>query len=158
MRLLLFSKDPVALDTVFCRLIGLKPQYVPFLDIAAKAGLGTCKDNEIHIRGDDLHDFIARDFRVVRRPPDRFISARHFPPFLKSLISPKPVINRERCTRCGSCVLQCPTQPKAVNTTVAGLVPEYDYHRCIRCYCCQEICPQKAISIKTPFLGRLIRR
>ena len=68
--------------------------------------------------------------------------------------------DRRLCTRCGTCVKMCPIEPKAVafpggDKTQA---PVHDYAACIRCYCCQEMCPERAIEVKTPFLGRLIRR
>jgi formate hydrogenlyase subunit 6/NADH:ubiquinone oxidoreductase subunit I len=54
----------------------------------------------------------------------------------------------------------CPVQPKAVD--FAGddrsRPPAHDYALCIRCYCCQETCPERAIEVKTPLLGKLIRR
>lgn len=160
MGVLLFSRDPVALDTVFCRLIQLNPAVVPFLPIASELGLGTCDEKDIEIIGDGLDDLIQNDFKVIRKKPDAMISARHFPPFLKSLISPKPVIDKAKCTNCGSCVIQCPLKPKAVNwhPRHKDSPPIYNYKACIRCYCCQEICPSQAISVKTPLLGKLIPR
>lgn len=160
MNVLLFSTDPVALDAVFCRLIDLNPEFVPFMKFGEESGLGTYRWDAIELVGDDIEGLINREFKVVRRPADRLASASSFPPFLKHLISPRPVIDYDRCINCGSCVLQCPVEPKAVDWPGGDKVekPVYDYPRCIRCYCCQEICPEKAITIKIPLLGRLIRR
>jgi len=54
----------------------------------------------------------------------------------------------------------CPVDPKAVDWGAGDhrVPPVHDYDRCIRCYCCQEMCPERAIEVKTPLLGRLIRR
>lgn len=158
MNVLLFSTDPVALDAVFCRLIDLNPEFVPTMKFGKESGLGTYELDEIEICGDDIQPLINRDFNVVRRPPDRMASARFYPSFLKNKISPRPVINYERCINCGSCVKQCPVTPKAVDWPAGNKnkKPVYNYKRCIRCYCCQEICPEKAITIKVPLLGRLI--
>ena len=160
MKVLLFSTDPVALDAVFCRLIDLNTEFVPFMKFGEESGLGTYKWDAVELVGDDIGGLINRDFKIVRRPVDRLASASSFPPFLKNLISPRPVIDYDRCVNCGSCVLQCPVSPKAVDWPGGdkGEKPVYDYPRCIRCYCCQEICPEKAITIKVPLLGRLIRR
>jgi uncharacterized protein (DUF362 family)/Pyruvate/2-oxoacid:ferredoxin oxidoreductase delta subunit len=160
MEVLLFSRDPVALDTVFCKLIRLNPDLVPFLPLASDLGLGIYDETKIEIVGDGLDALIQNDFKVIRKKPDLMISARHFPPFLKSIISPKPVIDRAKCTHCGSCVIQCPVRPRAVNwhPKHKDAPPIYDYRACIRCYCCQEICPSRAISVKTPLLGKLIHR
>ncbi|MCP5103405.1 MAG: DUF362 domain-containing protein [bacterium] len=158
MKVLLFSTDPVALDAVFCRLIDLNPEFVPTMKFGKKTGLGTYKTNEIQLLGDALEPLINKNFQAVRRPPDRLASAKYFPTFLKNLVSPKPVINEDRCINCGSCVLQCPVTPKAVDWPQGNKKekPVYNYKHCIRCYCCQEICPEKAITIKVPPLGRLI--
>jgi len=160
MNVLLFSGDPVALDSVFCKLINMKPDYVPFLKIGKEAGLGTYLENEIELIGDPIEDLIDLDFEAVRRPPDRMASSKSFPVFLKNLISPKPLIDYNRCTNCGTCVKQCPVNPRAVDWPdhKAKEKPLFNYKRCIRCYCCQEMCPERAISIKTPFLGKLIHR
>ena len=73
-------------------------------------------------------------------------------------VVPRPVIRKDRCTRCGTCVKMCPVTPKAVDFRKPdpGEPPEYDYGLCIRCYCCQEVCPDNAIEVETPLLGRLI--
>lgn len=164
MKVLLFSTDPVALDTVCCRLIDLDPDFVPTNKIGTEAGLGTYKEEEIEIVGcDSIDELVNKNLNVTRRPPDRVIRSRAYPAFLKNYISPRPVTDPQRCVRCGQCVLQCPVDPKALDwpkdiPKQKKPVPAYDYKRCIRCYCCQEICPEKAITIKVPLLGRLIHR
>jgi formate hydrogenlyase subunit 6/NADH:ubiquinone oxidoreductase subunit I len=79
---------------------------------------------------------------------------------VKRLITPRPYIVHERCTRCGTCVQVCPVDPKAVDWRGGdrSVPPVHEYERCIRCYCCQEMCPERAIEVKTPPLGRIIRR
>ncbi len=158
MKVLLFSNDPVALDSVFCKLIDLKPEFVPYMKFGRESGLGTDLYNEIAIVGDDIKGLINKSFEVTRKPPSQFVSARSFPPFLKNLITPKPVIIYEQCVNCGSCIQQCPVLPKALywSGRKKDKQPIYNYKLCIRCFCCQEICPEKAIYIKTPLLGRLI--
>lgn len=159
MKVLLFSTNPVALDMVFCRLIGMKPEYVPTLLNVPENSL-ILKDTDIELAGDDIEELINPSFQAVRKKFDRYASSRSFPVFLKNLVSPKPVIDYDRCRNCGKCVLQCPTDPKSVNWKEKNgfSFPEYNYNSCIRCYCCQEICPHRSISIRTPLLGRLIKR
>jgi len=158
MKVLLFSKDPVAMDVVFCKLIDLKPEFVPYMRFGRESCLGTDSYNNIEIKGDDIEGLINKNFKVTRRSPSQFISARSFPPFLKNLITQKPVITYELCINCGSCILQCPVMPKAVNwpERKQNRKPVFNYKQCIRCFCCHEICPEKAITIKTPLLGKFI--
>lgn len=49
MKVMLMSTDPVALDSVFCRLVHLKPQMVPTCYHGEKMGLGTWKEEEIQL-------------------------------------------------------------------------------------------------------------
>ncbi len=160
MNTLLFSTDPVALDMIFCRLINLDPEYVPTMHSPFDNDKMIYSDDEIDIVGDPIDELINTNFNVIRKPFERFISEKSFPTFLKNLISPKPVIDYNTCMNCGKCVIQCPTDPKSVNWIDKGdfAFPVHDYKTCIRCYCCQEICPYNSISIKTPLLGKLIRR
>lgn len=162
MKVLLFSADPLALDAVFCRLIDLDPECVPYMKVGRDVGLGCDRFEEIDIKGDAVEPLIARDFKVSRQPPTRYITSRVLPGFLKNLLSPRPVIDYDRCSRCGQCIRQCPLNPGAVNWDndhrANHRKPIYDYKLCIRCYCCQEICPEQAISIKVPPLGKILYR
>jgi uncharacterized protein (DUF362 family)/NAD-dependent dihydropyrimidine dehydrogenase PreA subunit len=162
MKVLLFSTDPLALDAIFCRLIDLNPEFVPFIKVGREAGLGCDRFEDIEIKGDAVEPMIARDFKVSRQPPTRYITSRVLPGFLKDLLSPRPVIDYDRCSRCGQCIRQCPVNPGAVkwdnDHTTNHRQPIYNYRLCIRCYCCQEICPEQAISIKTPWLGNFLYR
>ncbi|MBN1696384.1 MAG: DUF362 domain-containing protein [Spirochaetales bacterium] len=154
MNVLLFSADPVALDAVACRLIDLDPEYVPTNTIGREYGLGTWKADEIEIKGDIPEKLKNRAFRVTRKPI-KDVKTVNLPPFFRNAFTARPVIDAERCTRCGTCVSLCPVKPKALKFPAGnnGSPPAYDYEQCIRCYCCQEICPEKAIYIKRPLLS-----
>ena len=155
MHALLLSEDPVAMDTVACRMVSLDPSLVPTIFHGDSQGLGTSRPA---IVGDEVESFVAQDFAVNRslmsttgRPgrPSRW--ARRF-------VVPKPRIQQKMCTRCGTCVAICPIEPKAISFPEGNRerVPEHDYELCIRCYCCQEMCPEHAIDVAVPLLGRFI--
>jgi len=152
---LLFSDDPVAIDAVGCRIMSLDPALVDTLVYGERWGLGGATD--IELAGDELPVF--EDYRVNRNPLST-TGGGLGNPLAKRLLTPRPSITVERCTRCGTCVRACPVEPKAVDWPGGdrGVPPVYDYAACIRCYCCQEMCPERAIAVKTPLLGRLIRR
>lgn len=155
--LLLFSTDPVALDATACRIIDLEPELVPTIVAGRSLGLGD--DRQIHLLGDSMEDFFCPDFKVNRkRDFSKDAMHRWLAPIMRRHVTPRPVIDKERCTRCGTCVKMCPVVPKAVEFRRPDRAqpPEYDYGLCIRCYCCQETCPDSAISVETPWLGKLI--
>jgi MinD superfamily P-loop ATPase len=140
------------MDTVVAQLMGLRPEAVPVL--AAAMDRGELTLNSIRTVGDPLDAFILADFDVPE------VSVREETSFLvsqfRNRLIPKPVINTERCVRCGMCVQICPVKPKALEQKTSESFPGYIYKNCIRCYCCQEVCPEKAIDIKIPLLGRLL--
>jgi uncharacterized protein (DUF362 family)/Pyruvate/2-oxoacid:ferredoxin oxidoreductase delta subunit len=155
MNVLLFSTDPVALDAVACRIIDLNPEIVPTAKAGEKAGLGTYHAENIEIVGEPLVSFIDKTFEVIRTAPPSYTSGR-IRTFIKNRITRRPVIDKIKCTQCGTCVRLCPVEPKAVDWVEGdkSKPPKHNYDRCIRCYCCQETCPEGAISIAIPWLGR----
>jgi uncharacterized protein (DUF362 family)/ferredoxin len=159
MNVLLFSRDPVALDLAFCKLICLPPEYVLTISEGAALGLGTSDEAAITFAGDNIESFIKPDFDVRRNPPaEEDILFRPLRPF-KYFIIPRPVIDSRKCMKCGVCIDACPVRPrKALRFHSPGTLPRYTYSRCIRCYCCQEMCPHKALSVYTPFWGRVLTR
>ena len=160
MNVLLFSTDPVALDSVFCQLINFNPHNVPYLKIGQDSGLGTCTPENISIEGDELKTFISPDFKINRRPIRKLTLAQKLPGFIRNLIISRPIIDYRLCSNCGSCIRQCPVPDNAVNWKPGKKedMPRYDYSRCIRCYCCQEVCPERAISVKNPLVGKIFFR
>jgi uncharacterized protein (DUF362 family)/Pyruvate/2-oxoacid:ferredoxin oxidoreductase delta subunit len=156
MNVLLFSADPAALDATACRMIGLNPEFVPTLAPAREWGLGTYRSEEIELVGDPLESFVNKNFEVMRAPVKPVMRSSALP-FVRNLISPRPVIDAAKCLKCGTCVKHCPAEPKAIDWHDGDLtkIPTYKYERCIRCFCCQELCPELAISVQTPLLGRL---
>jgi len=159
MNVLLFSTDPVALDSIACRMIDLNPEFVPTSKPGEQAGLGTYHYENIELLGDSLDSFIVKDFLVERSPPVHNAGGR-LRGFLRNRLTPRPVIDPDLCDRCGTCIAICPVGSNALDWMrhEAGKVPRLDYNRCIRCYCCQETCPQGAVTVRSPLLGRLVFR
>ena len=157
MRVLLFSSDPVALDSVFCRLVNLSQALVPTNVAGEMAGIGVWREDDIEILTPDgkitfqqAADLYGKaDFQVFRGS-----SAKGYMQRLSSLIPAlreRPVAEPNLCIRCGECVKSCPVDGKAVFLDPKqDKAPRYDYKKCIRCYCCQEMCPAKAISVWRP--------
>lgn len=152
MNVLLFSADPVALDTVFCHLISLDPETVPTCVCGQEAGIGTMRAEEITVRTPDgditPQEAAARygkpDFNVDRNELKRSLFMKLMP--LLPALQPRPKVNKSACVGCGVCMEACPVPEKAV-TSGNGKKAVYNYKRCIRCFCCQEMCPAKAITV-----------
>ena len=149
--LLIISEDPVAVDAVGCRIMGIDPLSVPMIRIADELGLGNAHPVSIDLRGEHLAGHVRQGFKLPPRSPADRVPRIVFR-LAKDLVLPKPIIDPATCIRCGECVTACPTTPKALSQA-KGAVPRYDYPICIRCYCCQETCRQGAISVKRAALG-----
>jgi uncharacterized protein (DUF362 family)/Pyruvate/2-oxoacid:ferredoxin oxidoreductase delta subunit len=157
LNVLLFSNDPVALDSVACKIININPEFVLTCPAGEKGKLGTYQLESIDIIGDQLEPFIVQDFDIVRKIPMQS-KGGILRKFFKSQICPKPVIDKTKCSNCGTCEEMCPAQPKAIfrDGSTDPSFPIYNYNQCLRCFCCQELCPEGAITIKTPLLGKML--
>jgi len=54
----------------------------------------------------------------------------------------KPILNLEKCTKCGICIIYCPEG--VITMTSSG--PEIDYENCKGCLICFNECPVKAFN------------
>ncbi len=157
MKVLLFSDDPVALDSVFCRLVNLSPALVPTNVAGEQAGIGVWREEDIEIltpEGKISFQQAADQYGKANFQVFRGSSAKGYAQRLSSLIPAlreRPVADPKLCIRCGMCVESCPVEGKAIFLDKKlDKAPRYDYKKCIRCYCCQEMCPAKAISVWRP--------
>ena len=153
---LLFSNDPVALDTVACRLINLAPEYVPTIAAGVRRGLGVSDASLITMIGDTVEEVVDRSFKVVRKPPEKIVTTTLLGNIRKYFLTSRPVIMTKKCSKCGRCVSVCPLLPRAIEKKSDRSVPRYNYRLCIRCYCCHEVCPSEAIVIRKTVLGQLL--
>ncbi|RHJ96448.1 DUF362 domain-containing protein [Ruminococcus sp. AM07-21] len=155
MNVMLMSTDPVALDSVFSRLVYLKPEMVPTNYHGEKMGLGTWKEEEITLLTPDgeisMSEAVKRygnpQFNVDRTEVRKNIWTRMAGAL--NIFQKKPYIENDKCVHCGICVQSCPVPGKALDFRKGkDKPPVYDYKKCIRCFCCQEMCPKKAIQVK----------
>ena len=156
MNVLLMSTDPVALDSMFARLVYLDHALVPTNYHGEKMGLGTWKEEEILVLlpegkeisiSDAVKLFGKPDFHVDRKRLRQNLWTRMAKAL--NLFQKKPYIQADLCVKCGICVNSCPVPEKAVDFRKGkDQPPVYDYKKCIRCFCCQEMCPKKAIKVR----------
>ena len=157
MKVLLFSADPVALDSVFCRLVHVQPALVPTNIAGEQADVGVWREDQIEIETPEgmltfeqaEKKFGNANFQVNRGSGSKGTIERltRLIPALRE----RPVADEKLCIRCRACVESCPVEGKAIFLDPKkDRVPRYDYKKCIRCYCCQEMCPAKAITVYKP--------
>jgi len=150
--LILASPDPVALDDVMCRLIGVDPGRLALFRAAARRGWWPV---DIALEGVPLEEAAVRDFRLpaARRAARPMRGRRWLLRLVTRSLTPRPVPRRGRCTACGDCVRMCPRGAIAIE----GRTAVVNDGLCIRCYCCHEICPEAAVDLKFSPVGRLLR-
>lgn len=157
MNKILVSADPVALDSVFCRLIHLDPETVPTNMFAASYGVGTMTDIEILTEDGvmTVDEAVAKwgnpDYDVVRK--DKLVGLFKLMELAEPLLARKPYVIKGKCVGCGICIEACPLEPKAI--FIKNGKPKYDHKKCIKCYCCQEMCPKQAIDVKTTVFAKI---
>lgn len=109
MNVILASTDPVALDAVFCRLIGIDPLIVPTIQFGAEYGLGVYREKDIILCGEtSLENLVRKEFKVSKAPLNADKWQRLT--LLRPLLIKKPVIRKDRCIKCGACVEACPVK------------------------------------------------
>ena len=158
MGILMFSEDPVAIDSVFCHLVDLDTGKVPTVFLCEKYGLGNGDPENIEIitpegvktMEEAVHLYGNRDFDVYRGGNSLFMGTAL--EILTRPFSMKPAVSKDKCVSCGLCEKNCPVNGKAVHMKEdrkrGKKYPKYEYNKCIKCFCCQELCPAGAISLK----------
>lgn len=153
MGVLLFSEDPVALDTVFCHLIHLEPSLVPTNFCGQQYGIGTMEEKNIRLltidrvgfHGESASHFSSDEKRLeeaaVEDAPIKVLSMEELvsrwghPDFS---VDRNPASEREKWK-----LLRRVMKPFQQR-------PQIHTERCIRCGICVESCPVegKAVSFK----------
>lgn len=142
---LLASTDPLALDAVMARMMGVEPSRLPVQQQARARGLGVLEEAELDIRGQlvPIPDFKMPVTFASRPDQESTAEVRKLYPagMMRSRITVKPLYHEEQCVECGDCSLNCPAQ-------ALTLEPEFSVSdKCIACYCCVELCPEGALEV-----------
>lgn len=69
---LLGGTEPIACETVCCKLVNINPQDIPIIRTAGQMGVGCSDPDKIKIAGDSLPQTPCTDFKLPRLIPIRF--------------------------------------------------------------------------------------
>jgi len=139
---IIVSEDPLALDAVAAKMVGMDIENIPILETARRRNLGESFIKNIIVAGD--YEQIPRldSFKL----PKRFRGAKkRYSKVLVKVIdffNTRPEINPDKCKKCNMCVESCPVQ--AIDKETKNI----DYNACIECMCCHELCMFKAVELK----------
>ncbi|MBN2028259.1 MAG: DUF362 domain-containing protein [Actinobacteria bacterium] len=155
--LIIAGDNPVEVDSVCLRIMGVDPRRVDHVRRAAERGLGRLDGFEV--RGEEV-ETVRVDFTVPATPHlNRFLISGFFLKVWTALanvasrflgrsvvtvgiISGEVKVLAERCDACAVCVKACPV--KAIS--MRDKLPRVDREKCILCFCCAEACPQGALE------------
>lgn len=139
---ILVSEDPLALDAVAAKMVGMDVEDVPILETARKRNLGDGCLKNITLAGD--YEQVPRlvNFKLPRRLHGS--KKRNSKVLIKVIdfFNTYPRINSDKCKKCNMCVESCPVQAIDKETK------QIDYNICIECMCCHELCLFKAVELK----------
>ncbi len=163
--LLMAARSPLALDVVAGEIIGLKRENNPVLTEAEKRGLFPNSIENVQVIGADISDVRILDYKF---PPTIFEVTgiggvswwqKALMPLVKTGMSLKPQVVREKCTACGVCTEACPMEAVTViKSNSNGNYAQINDKNCIRCYCCHEMCQESAIKLHKSILYRIVNR
>ncbi len=148
------SRDALALDSSITRLVGFPLESVRTCIIGSELGLGNTLAETIDVVGDALVGFPLKDFKAPKSMSMAW-NLSYWNPirrFMENHVITKPQINFEACRNCGICMNHCP--PKAISEVNGRMI--INRKKCISCFCCHELCGSDAISIRQPYVGKLL--
>ncbi len=142
----LASTDAVALDAVMARMMGFKPDEVPYLRIAHEWGVGETDLDAIEVEGDSSP--IPGFNRPVVTPESTYCylsgvgGGKTSRTFFADRVCYRPVFSAGKCPPgCVACAAACP-----VEALKPGTPPELLSERCNLCSACREACTHGAIQ------------
>lgn len=150
--LIIAGKNPVAVDVILSRIMGIDPLLISTNRQAIERGLINEDLMAIKAGGMKLSEAIQKDFKIPAGKSHAFPHwAIPLMPVAKYLLSTRPRINKKRCVGCGDCVRVCPVEMITLKRSKTRIKTS----GCIRCYCCHETCSHHAIDLIRPLFQRI---
>lgn len=143
------SNSAIACDIVALKLVKLDLNKSFITTIALENKLDNIEINNLEIIGTSLESFQNQALRAPEKPLRSLKILEK--QFVKNLLLEHPIIDYNKCIKCGACAKICPPQTMKMKDH-----PKLNKNKCIRCWCCSEVCPVAAIkTTKRPLLGRI---
>jgi len=145
MGLIIASLDPVAADTVACRIMGINPKKVDHIVMAESNGTGSMNAEVVGVDIDDVASEFALPytFRMSRGVINIVNKASR----MKNRLSRKLFkieTDSKICDLCRKCIETCPDDA----ITVENNRIRVDREKCKQCLCCIEVCQKGAMRLK----------
>jgi len=155
--LIIAGFDGVALDTAVCKIIGLDPQDVKYIEKAVEKNLGTSDISKIQFLGENLKA-VSRKFKIPRKRPVSVPLPSWLADYMGNVVFRATVkFDPNKCRLCSTCWENCPgnaiTPPEIIKK---GNTPNWDRKKCIFCYCCAELCPYEAVDFKINYIRNFL--
>jgi uncharacterized protein (DUF362 family)/ferredoxin len=155
--LIMAGFDGVALDAAVCKIIGLDPEDVKYIEKAVEKNLGTSDITKIQFLGEDIKN-ISRNFKIPRKHPVSVPLPSWLADYMGNVVFRATVkFNPNKCKLCSTCWENCPgnaiTPPEIMKK---GNIPRWDRKKCIFCYCCAELCPYEAVDFKINYVKNFL--
>jgi len=154
MDIILAGYDPVALDTLVCKIVDFNPKDIIHVQKAEQRGLGSSDLSKYEIHGDPIKS-VKRKFKkpkthMVSLPLPKSIAEYVGRVIFKSTIK----FDKDKCKLCGTCWKNCPVNAISPPAELkqGEFIPKWDKNKCITCYCCAELCPYEAVDFKINFV------
>ena len=149
---ILASTDAISLDIIASKVVKLEQEKLILSTVGAERGYGEI-DN-IEVLGESLDSFKDISFDPPKNQLSSFGLRLIRKPIFRNLLLEHPVIDKDKCIKCGECAKICPPHTMQIKPKE---FPKLKAKTCIRCWCCAEVCPQNAIEkSKRPIIGRIV--
>jgi uncharacterized protein (DUF362 family)/NAD-dependent dihydropyrimidine dehydrogenase PreA subunit len=139
---ILISRDPLALDAIALKMLGLDIKEIPILKAAIERGLGEYRPGSITVKGDFITPPKLENFKLPKRLGSNKKQNSKFLIKIIDFFKARPNIDTKQCKGCNVCVESCPVQ------AIDKPSKKIDYSKCIECMCCHELCMHKAVHLK----------
>lgn len=148
LRRILASRDAVALDMVVAMLVGLQPQEVPAIGMAAEAGLGVGWPDSIRLVGDRGKPWPFSALKAFKSGGRAGLPEK-LKTFIEMVLPHRPDMDHGICKTCGKYVDCCPVGAIAPRST--GTAVHFYPDLCIKCWHCRHTCAEQSVIVRRPW-------